>query len=82
MPGYVIVIDLFGIVLAVIGFNMAFRQAAVRRLLGHPATPPSAAHPAGNDEDDPLTYVLRIAGVMVMIFGIVLGGMMTLFHLT
>ncbi|QTH20006.1 hypothetical protein HRJ34_16755 [Rhizorhabdus wittichii] len=78
MPGYVIVIDLFGIVLAVIGFNMAFRQAAVRRLFGRPAAPPSAVH----DEDDPLTYVLRIAGVMVMIFGIVLGGMMTLFHMT
>lgn len=81
MPGYVIVIDLFGIVLAVIGFNMAFRQAAVRRLLGRPAPPP-AARPGGDDGDDPLTYVLRIAGVMVMIFGIVLGGMMTLFHMT
>nr|WP_047166754.1 hypothetical protein [Sphingomonas sp. Y57] len=77
MPAYVIVIDLFGIVLAVIGFNMAFRQAAVRRLLGRPAGPPSS-----NDEDDALTYILRIAGVMIMIFGIVLGGMMTLFHLT
>lgn len=80
MPGYVIVIDLFGIILAVIGFNMAFRQAAVRRLMGRSVAPPSTAHRDG--EDDPLTYILRIAGVMVMIFGIVLGGMMTLFHLT
>ncbi|WP_232307718.1 hypothetical protein [Sphingobium chungbukense] len=36
--------------------------------------------PAGEGVD-PLTYVLRIAGVMIMVFGIAIGGMLTLFHL-
>ena len=65
-----------GLAAAFIGFNMAFRQARVRRLLGRPA-PPRAA---GEDED-PLAYALRIAGVMIMAFGIVIDGMFTVFQL-
>lgn len=74
MPGYLIAVPL-GLVLAFVGFNMAFRQAAVRRLFGRSASPPL---PDG--DGDPLTYALRISGVMVMIFGIAIGGMMTIFH--
>jgi len=33
MPGYVLIVDFFGLVLAIIGFNMAFWQTAVRRHL-------------------------------------------------
>lgn len=80
MPGYVIAVDVFGLVLVILGFHMAFRQALVRRLLGRPMQPrPKGSE--GND-DEPLTYILRIAGVMIMVFGIALGGMLTLFHLT
>ena len=79
MPGHVLIVDFFGLVLAAIGFTMAFRQPMVRRLLGRPVLPPSQFR---NDDEDPLTYVLRIAGVMVMIFGIVIGGMVTLVNLT
>lgn len=80
MPGYVLIVDVFGLILAVLGFNMAFRQTAFRRLIGRPkpSMPPS---PNTDDSDDPLTYVLRIAGVMIMVFGIVIGGMLTLFNL-
>ena len=36
---------------------------------------------AANSDEEPITYVLRIAGVMLMIFGIAIGGMVTLFNL-
>lgn len=65
-----------GLCLAVTGFTLAFRQAWVRKLLGRPAP----ARLASEDED-PLAYVLRIAGVMVMAFGVIIAGMFTAFHL-
>jgi hypothetical protein len=74
MPGYLIVV-VFGLILAVIGFNMAFRQTAVRGLLGRPA--PSRLP---DEDEDPLAYALRISGVMIMAFGIVIGGMVVTFH--
>jgi hypothetical protein len=80
MPGYVLIVDLFGLVLAIIGFNMAFRQTAVRRYLGRPLRTPGRLREQ-DDNGDPLTYVLRIAGVMIMVFGIVIGGMVTLVNL-
>lgn len=77
MPGYVLILDFFALVLAVIGFSMAFRQTFVRRLLGKPVPRTRDS----SDHDDPLTYILRIAGVMAMVFGIAIGGMVTLFNL-
>ena len=77
MPGYVLAVDFFAVILAVIGFSMAFRQAFVRRIFGRP--PATTGNSSG--EDDPLTYILRIAGVMMMVFGVALGGMVTLFTL-
>jgi hypothetical protein len=74
IPGYLIVVVL-GSCLAVVGFWMAFRQEAVRRLLGRPALPRAV-----DADEDPLAYALRISGVMVMAFGIVIGGMVTTFH--
>lgn len=76
MPGYVLIADFFGIALAIIGFNMAFRQTAVRRHLGRPVRPPAHSREQ-DDNEDPLTYILRISGIMLMIFGIVIGGMIT-----
>ncbi len=80
LPGYVIVVDVFGLVLVFVGFNMAFRQPFVRRLLGRASEPPPSRVSTGQEED-PLTYILRIAGVMIMVFGIAIGGMLTLFNL-
>jgi hypothetical protein len=79
MPGSVLIVDVFGLILAIIGFNMAFRQTAIRRRLGRPLPPPAQLREQ-NDSGDPLTYIMRIAGVMVMIFGIVIGGAVTLFN--
>jgi len=75
MPGHVLIVDLFGLALAVTGFCMAFRQSFVRRLIGRPPQPDR------DGSEDPLTHILRIAGVMVMVFGVVLSGMVTLFNL-
>lgn len=65
-----------GLGLAAAGFTLAFRQAWIRGLLGRPAPP----RLAGGDED-PLAYALRIAGVMIMAFGVIIAGMFTAFHL-
>ncbi len=79
MSAQVLIIDLFGIALAFAGFTMAFRQGTVRRILGRNRAPGGrGARPSG--DEDPLTYILRIAGVMIMVFGVVIAGMMTLFH--
>jgi hypothetical protein len=75
VPAYVLIVDVFGLALAVIGFTMAFRQKVARQLLGRPAPPSCASISA---EEDPLTYILRIAGVMAMVFGVVIAGMITL----
>lgn len=80
MPGHVLVVDLFSLLIAVTGFFMAFRQDAVRRLFGRP--PKTGKRTNGeNDGLEPLTYVLRIAGIMMMAFGVALGGMITMFNL-
>lgn len=81
MPGYVFVVDFFGLIMAVTGFSMAFRQTAVRRLIGRPLRPPSRSS-EGAGHDDPLTYVLRISGVMIMVFGAAISIMITLFHMS
>ena len=80
MPGYVFIVDVFAVILAVTGFSMAFRQAFVRRLIGRPP-PPAPTVVAANSDEEPITYILRITGVMVMVFGIAIGGMVTLFSL-
>jgi hypothetical protein len=72
---YLAVIAL-GAMLALIGFSMAFCQAAVRQLLGRPA-----ASRLAEDDEDPLAYALRISGVMVMAFSIIISAMFTAFHL-
>lgn len=84
MPAYVIVVDICGLALIAVGFIMAFRQDLVRRILyrnGAPGRPTAPHEERREDGQDPLTYVLRIAGVMVMTFGLTVGGMITLFHL-
>lgn len=80
MSGYVVLVVLFGAVCALAGFVMAFCQDFVRRLLGR-QKPPAPAAGSQDRLDDPLTYILRIAGVMLMAFGIAIAGMFTLFSL-
>ncbi|OWQ90566.1 hypothetical protein [Sphingopyxis witflariensis] len=81
MPTTVIVIDLIGFLLVLLGFHLAFRQEHVRRWWGilrdeqhRPGEQPPLT------DDDPLRYVLRISGVMILAFGIVLSLLFTLTH--
>src|SRR3546814_11405837 len=76
LPTYVLIVDIFGLILAVIGFSMAFRQGFARRFIGRPPKPASSV----DESDDPLTYILRIGGVMMMVFGVAIGGMFTIFR--
>lgn len=79
MSASVLVVDFFAVILAVAGFTIAFRQGFTRRLMGRPDN--SVVARQHQDGDDPLAYIMRIGGVMVMVFGIVIGGMVTLFHM-
>lgn len=80
LPTNVVIIDVIGLVLAVLGFHMAFRQSVVRQLIGRlqPSKPERVG--SAQSHEDPLTYVLRISGVMIMVFGVVIAGMVTAFH--
>ena len=73
MPGYVIAIAVFGFMLATVGFCMTFRQSAIRRALNRPLKPTQFAE--DGSREDAMTYILRIAGVMIMVFGIAIAGM-------
>lgn len=79
MSATVVVIDLIGLGLVVLGFHMAFRQEFTRRLwskLRHQDQ--AGAQLAPLTEDDPARYVLRIAGMMILAFGIVISLLFTL----
>lgn len=78
MPTYVVIVDIFGLLAAFIGFNMVFRQEFVRRLWNR-SDDRHAPRPTG--KDDPITYILRIAGTMLMVFGLAIGSMITMFFL-
>jgi hypothetical protein len=80
VPTYVLIVDGFGITLAIVGFLMTFRQGFVRGLFSRRGNPVAGRRPLEPDQD-PLTYVLRIAGTMIMVFGIALGLMVTLFQM-
>lgn len=80
MPAHVLIVDICGLVLAVVGFVMAFRQDLVRRILGRRGDPRGGGG-LRDEGQDPLTYVLRIARIMIMVFGVAIGGMFTLAYL-
>lgn len=76
MTSGVLVIDIFAIVLIVVGFMMTFRQQTVRRLL-------HSEMPRDPDDEDGTTYALRVAGTMLMAFGAALAILFTMFaHLS
>jgi len=56
-------INILAVILVLVGFNLAFRHKAVRVRFGQKAD-------AASDEPDELASVFRIAGVMIMAFGI------------
>jgi hypothetical protein len=75
MPLHAVLVDLVGLLFAVAGFHMAFRQSFLRRLWeqGRAARGKRAkvrtVHPEG---EDPVHYALIIFGMMLFAFGIIL----------
>lgn len=80
MSVFVTIVIVAGAMLGVIGFAMAFRQTAFRRLIGQPRPPASSRPKTDTPDGDPLTYILRISGVMMMVFGLTIAGMVALFN--
>ena len=72
MSAHVILVDLFAILLVLIGFHMAFRQRLVRGLWAKwRGVPPPRPRMTGEDAD-PAHYALIIFGVMIMAFGAII----------
>jgi len=73
MSIYVIAIAVFGFTLAILGFCMTFWESAIRHAFGCHLI--SAQFDEDGNREDAMTYILRIAGVMIMVFGIAIAGM-------
>jgi ABC-type phosphate transport system permease subunit len=72
VSGTVILIDIFATVLIIAGLTLTFRQGLVRRLL-------HSRELSSPDDEDKMTYILRIAGTMMMTFGASLAILFTSF---
>ena len=83
MPPHVIAVDLFSLVLAAIGFHLAFRQHLVRRWWRrfNPRDPSRPAHVEREEGEDPVHYAMMIAGMMILAFGLILASFTTAFSL-
>ena len=80
-----LLVDLLGLLLALAGFRIAFRQKRVRRWLDRmrvrQGRPPLAAAPTGGAED-PLYFAMSIFGTMSMACGFSVIGFSTMFAIT
>jgi hypothetical protein len=83
MPGHVLFVDLAGLILAVAGFHLAFRQRLVRRWWGALRPGDEGAPPPApkRQEDDPVHYALIIFGMMILAFGLILFAFTTFYWL-
>lgn len=72
MSGTTILVHILVAGLIVVGLVMTFRQSFVRRIL-------HSREPSHADEEDGVTYGLRIAGTMLMTFGAALAILFTAF---
>jgi len=83
LSAYTVAVLLLGILAAVAGFLLAFRQAMVRRLVRRlsgrdPAAPRRGTRDRG---EDPVHYAMIIAGVMLMAFGLLMAVFTTAYEL-
>ena len=78
---HVIAVDTLAVILAIIGFHMAFRQRLVQRLVRRWTGRPLDTKPRPADDESPARYALIIFGVMIMAFGVILFMFTTLFAL-
>lgn len=69
----IVLIDIFCLILITTGVAMVLRRPNARG----PGMSTAVASPVGSN---PATYIFRIAGTMLAVFGLALGLMMTIFH--
>jgi hypothetical protein len=82
MPGHVLFVDLAGLILAVAGFHLAFRQRQVRRWWGAFQSDGKAElRPPKRQEEDPVHYAMIISGMMILAFGLILFAFTTFYWL-
>jgi hypothetical protein len=82
MPGHVLFVDLAGLLLAVAGFHLAFRQRLVRQWWGAFQSDRKAApRPPKRLEEDPVHYAMIISGMMILAFGLILFAFTTFYWL-
>ncbi|MBV9929368.1 MAG: hypothetical protein JO013_00265 [Alphaproteobacteria bacterium] len=84
MSTHVILVDLLGLLFAVAGFHMAFRQRVVRDLWesGRAARGlPAKTRPTRPEGEDPVHYALIIFGMMLFAFGLIVIGFTTAYAL-
>ena len=84
MSTHVLFVDFLALMLAVLGFHLAFRQRLVRRLWrswrpANPAAPPRQRR-EGEDEDS-AHYAMIISGMMMLAFGVVIALFVTSYAL-
>jgi hypothetical protein len=84
MSTHAILVDLLGVLFAFVGFNLAFRQGAVRAGLDALRVR-QGRQPlrrlAENADEDPAHYAMFIFGTMMLAFGIIIFGFTTMFAL-
>lgn len=75
MTSHVLVVDLVGLLFALVGFHMAFRQRLVRRWWEQGRAARGKAEKARTvhaEGEDPVHYALIIFGMMLFAFGLIL----------
>lgn len=78
MPVTVIVVDVVGLLLVLLGFHLTFRQDFDRHwweVLRHDRPRSASRQPL--TDDDPARYILRISGMMILAFGFVISMLFT-----
>jgi hypothetical protein len=83
MPAHVLFVDLAGLILAVIGFHLVFRQRRVRRWWGafQAGSEASSLRPRKAEGEDPVHYAMTISGMMIFAFGLILFAFTTFYWL-
>ena len=73
LPAHVLFVDLAGLILAVTGFHLVFRQRRVRRWWGafQAGGEASPRRPRKAEGEDPVGYAMIIAGMMIFAFGLI-----------
>jgi hypothetical protein len=74
MSSYAIIVDIFAILVAIVGFHLVFRQRTIRCLSRKwRGLPPKERAPgAPGADEDPAHYAMIIFGMMALAFGIIM----------